>query len=68
MPCSVVDRLFDLIRLNGASTVRLDTNKMPTGVNEVVVLDENAHVLASRLFFINRHDKLSVLTTATDKP
>ena len=60
-------QLFDLIRLNGASTVQLDTNKMPTGVNEVVVLDENAHVLASRLFFINRHDKLSVLTTATDK-
>jgi hypothetical protein len=60
-------QLNDIVRLQGATTARINTDKLPTGVNELLVLDASAQVLASRLFFVNRNDKLVGLKASTDK-
>ena len=36
--------------------VALDTSLLPTGVNDLILLDENGRLLADRLFFVNHHD------------
>ena len=34
----------------------LDSSLFPTGVNDLIVLDDEGHLLADRLFFVNHHD------------
>ncbi len=36
--------------------VTLDTSLLPTGVNDLIVLDDDGRLLADRLFFVNHHD------------
>ncbi len=36
--------------------VHLDTLLLPTGVNNLILLDEDGRLLADRLFFVNHHD------------
>ena len=38
------------------SAVVIDTRNLPTGVNEIVVYDEEARPLAARQFFVNHND------------
>ena len=37
-------------------TVDLSAKELATGVNEIIIYDDNAQPLASRLFFVNNHD------------
>lgn len=46
--------VFD--RLNGKTKIQIGTLQLPTGVNELIIYDENAQPLASRLFFVNNGD------------
>lgn len=61
-----------LVRMErvGASDGRpisIDEAALPTGINEVVVFDAQARPVASRLFFVNHHDRSLPMTLATDK-
>lgn len=60
-------QMNDFVRINGQTTLIINKDKLPSGVNELQVLDSEAHILASRLFFIDRHDKLVSLEASTDK-
>ena len=42
--------------VTGSGQVTLDTSLLPTGVNDLIVLDEEGRLLADRLFFVNHHD------------
>ncbi|MBQ0074532.1 MAG: hypothetical protein KBT34_10085 [Prevotella sp.] len=42
--------------------IQCDKEPLPTGINELIVYDNNAKPLASRLFFINNHDYGKSLT------
>ena len=48
-------RLVCFERINAAG-IDLSAQSLPTGVNELIVYDDNAQPLASRLFFVNNHD------------
>lgn len=50
-----------------AQSVSIDTEKLPAGVNELLLLDADAKVLASRLFFVNHTDVAKRLSVSTDK-
>ena len=52
--CRGVLRSFQTI--NGSGHFTLDTSQLPTGVNDLLVFDEEGRLLADRLFFINHHD------------
>jgi len=52
--CRGVLRSFQTI--TGGGQVTLDTSLLPTGVNDLIVLDEEGRLLADRLFFVNHHD------------
>lgn len=47
-----------------AETYSLDLSELslPTGINEIIVYDADAQPLASRLFFVDNHDKGRTLT------
>lgn len=48
---------FERITSTGASVeIKLNTQALQTGVNELIIYDDNAQPLASRLFFVNNHD------------
>lgn len=49
-------RLQKFQRLNGESNISLKDIPLPTGINDIVIYDADAHPLASRLFFVNNHD------------
>lgn len=40
----------------GAATWNIDLDKLPTGVCNLVVMDNQSQVLADRLFFVNHHN------------
>lgn len=40
----------------GHATLKIDSNLLPTGVNDLVVVDQTGAPLADRLFFVNHHD------------
>lgn len=40
----------------GGGRINLNTSLFPTGVNDLIVLDEDGRLLADRLFFVNHHD------------
>ncbi len=52
--CRGVLRSFQTI--NGSGKIPLDTSQLPTGVNDLLVFDEEGRLLADRLFFVNHHD------------
>lgn len=62
-------KLYLFERLDGGpkEKIKIDQSKLPTGINEIIVLDRNARPLASRLFFINHHDMSVPLQVTTDK-
>jgi hypothetical protein len=41
---------------NGEYLLEWDKQKLPTGVNDLIILDEQGTPLADRLFFVNNHD------------
>lgn len=43
--------------LNGEDLISIDTATCRTGINEIIVYDSLAIPLASRLIFVNKHDK-----------
>ena len=53
--CRGVLKTFLPIPTTGGRIV-LDTSVLPTGVNDLIVLDEDGRLLADRLFFVNHHD------------
>lgn len=57
-------KLYYFQRLDATtSTINLPT--LPTGVNELMLIDTNRQVHASRLIFVNNHDMESKLTVST---
>lgn len=51
-------------KLNGASSITLPMNELPTGVNDLTVFDSDGQILADRLFFVNQHDMDNSVITA----
>ena len=43
-------------KMTGSGRVKIDTSNLPTGVCDLLVLDEQGQPLADRLFFVNHHD------------
>lgn len=43
-------------KANGECVETVDASRLPTGVNNLVVFDEDGNVVADRLFFVNHHD------------
>ena len=43
-------------KLNGSGEVRIDTSHIPTGVCDLLIIDDEGQPLADRLFFVNHHD------------
>lgn len=56
-----------LFERTSATTASLAMDKLPSGVNELILLDADAKVLASRLFFVNHDDKVKKVSVKTDK-
>ena len=52
--CRGVLKSFQTITDGGR--IALDASLLPTGVNDLIVLDEDGRLLADRLFFVNHHD------------
>lgn len=53
--CRGVLKSFQTIS-GSSGHIALDTSLLPTGVNDLIVLDEDGRLLADRLFFVNHHD------------
>ena len=53
--CRGTLKSFQTIPSSGGR-IPLDTSLLPTGVNDLIVLDEDGRLLADRLFFVNHHD------------
>lgn len=53
--CRGVLRSFQTIPGSGGR-ISLDTSLLPTGVNDLIILDEEGRLIADRLFFVNHHD------------
>ena len=53
--CRGVLKSFQPIPSSGGR-ITLDTSLLPTGVNDLIVLNEDGRLLADRLFFVNHHD------------
>lgn len=58
---------MERIEPGAEATCSIDEAQLPTGINEVMVLDKQAQPVASRLFFVNHHDRMVPLTLTTDK-
>lgn len=56
-----------LFERTSSSSATLATDTLPTGVNELLLLDPEARVLASRLFFVNNGNQSVRLSVSTDK-
>ncbi len=52
--CRGMLKLFQPITADGPQVI--DTSLLPTGVNDLLVLDDEGRLLADRLFFVNHHD------------
>ena len=52
----------------GKATVTMVKEKLTTGVNDLIIIDEQGTPMADRLFFVNNHDlDNTLIETATDK-
>lgn len=56
-----------LFERTSSTSASLAMDKLPSGVNELMLLDADAKVLASRLFFVNHDDKVKNVSVKTDK-
>lgn len=56
-----------LFERTSSTSASLAIDKLPSGVNELMLLDADAKVLASRLFFVNHDDKVKNVSVKTDK-
>lgn len=56
-----------LFERTSSTSASLAMDKLPSGVNELMLLDADAKVLASRLFFVNHDDKAKNVSVKTDK-
>lgn len=56
-----------LFERTSSTSASLAMDKLPSGVNELMLLDADAKVLASRLFFVNHDDKVKNVSVNTDK-
>lgn len=56
-----------LFERTSSTSASLAMDKLPSGVNELMLLDADAKVLASRLFFVNHDDKVMNVSVKTDK-
>lgn len=56
-----------LFERTSSTYASLAMDKLPSGVNELMLLDADAKVLASRLFFVNHDDKVKNVSVKTDK-
>lgn len=52
--CRGVLKSFQTVE--GSGRVPIDISLLPTGVNDLIVFDEDGQLLADRLFFVNHHD------------
>ena len=52
--CRGMLKIFQPITADGPQVI--DTSLLPTGVNDLIILDEEGRLLADRLFFVNHHD------------
>ena len=56
-----------LFERTSSTSASLAMDKLPSGVNELMLLDVDAKVLASRLFFVNHDDKVKNVSVKTVK-
>lgn len=56
-----------LFERTSSTSASLAMDKLPSGVNELMLLDADAKVLASRLFFVNHDDNVKNVSVKTDK-
>ena len=56
-----------LFERTSSTSASLAIDKLPSGVNELMLLDADAKVLASRLFFVNHGDEVKNVSVKTDK-
>ena len=52
--CRGILKFFQTVEGSGRMTI--DSSLLPTGVNDLIVFDEEGRLLADRLFFVNHHD------------
>ena len=52
--CRGVLKHFETLTASG--TITIDKTQLPTGVCDLIVIDDEGHPLADRLFFVNHHD------------
>ena len=54
----------------GKATISIDAEELPSGVSDLIIIDNNGRPMADRLFFVNHHDQdngqIKVLTKKTD--
>ena len=54
----------------GHATLSIDTEGVPSGVSDLIIIDNDGRPMADRLFFVNHHDhddgQIKVLTEKTD--
>ena len=54
----------------GHATLSIDTEGLPSGVSDLIIIDNDGRPMADRLFFVNHHDhddgQIKVLTEKTD--
>ncbi len=60
-------KIYVLEALTGTGKTTVDVSQLPSGVNELMILDENGEVMADRLFFVDHHDTKAAMTVKTDK-
>ena len=51
----------------GLATVSIDTEELPSGVSDLIIIDNNGQPMADRLFFVNHHDTNEQITLNTSK-
>jgi len=67
--CRGVLKHFQAIDLSqGVASVNLPLDELPTGVCDVTLFDDEAQILADRLFFVNHGEQAQNLITATISP
>ena len=61
---------FQKIAISSVSqrtTLKIPVEKLPTGVNDCVIFDEQGNIVADRLFFVNHHDVEKPLSVRASK-
>ena len=55
---------------NGNAVISIDPERLPSGVSDLIIADNDGHPMADRLFFVNHHDcddgQITMTTKKTD--